>query len=122
MIQRLYSTFPSGVPGIGLLLLRLTAGYPLIIRGAAVLQAVPDGTAAAVSLIGVLAEVLLIAGLWTPVAGVLQFLVEVWLVFTGATLANIGLVRATLGLSLVALGPGAWSIDAQLFGRKRIDV
>jgi hypothetical protein len=27
-----------------------------------------------------------------------------------------------IGLSLAMLGPGAWSIDARLFGRKRIDV
>jgi uncharacterized membrane protein YphA (DoxX/SURF4 family) len=46
----------------------------------------------------------------------------VWLGVRSGTLADTHLVSATLGLSLAALGPGAWSIDARLFGRKRIDV
>jgi uncharacterized membrane protein YphA (DoxX/SURF4 family) len=32
------------------------------------------------------------------------------------------LTRAAIALSLVMLGPGAWSIDRRLFGRKRIDL
>jgi uncharacterized membrane protein YphA (DoxX/SURF4 family) len=32
------------------------------------------------------------------------------------------IVLAILGLSLALLGPGAWSIDARIFGRKRIDI
>jgi putative oxidoreductase len=121
-MQRLYSTFPNGVPGGGLLLLRFAGGLPLILHGAAVLQGTPGATAAGASLIGLVAGGLLIGGLWTPYAGVLQTLVEVWLGVRGGTLADTHLVRATLGLSLAALGPGAWSIDARLFGRKRIDV
>jgi hypothetical protein len=29
---------------------------------------------------------------------------------------------AALGVSLVMPGPGAWSVDARLFGRKQIDI
>jgi hypothetical protein len=29
---------------------------------------------------------------------------------------------ATLGIALAILGPGALSIDARLFGRKRLDI
>jgi hypothetical protein len=29
---------------------------------------------------------------------------------------------ALIGMSLVMLGPGSWSIDARLYGRKRIDL
>ena len=32
------------------------------------------------------------------------------------------LLLAILGISLAMLGPGAWSIDALIFGRKRITV
>jgi uncharacterized membrane protein YphA (DoxX/SURF4 family) len=32
------------------------------------------------------------------------------------------IVRGMIGLSVAMLGPGAWSVDARLFGRKRIDV
>ena len=121
-MQRLYSTFPNGSPGAGLLLLRLAAGFPLIINGVAVFQGTLHATAAGVSLIGLVAAALLVAGLWTPCAGVLQALVDVLLGFMSGTLADTYLVRATVGLGLALLGPGAWSIDARLFGRKRIDV
>jgi hypothetical protein len=29
-------------------------------------------------------------------------------------------VAAALGISLAMLGPGAWSLDARIFGRKRL--
>jgi uncharacterized membrane protein YphA (DoxX/SURF4 family) len=32
------------------------------------------------------------------------------------------ILLAILSISLVLLGPGAWSIDAHIFGRKRIDI
>jgi putative oxidoreductase len=32
------------------------------------------------------------------------------------------IVLATIGASLALLGPGAWSIDARLYGRRRIDI
>ena len=33
----------------------------------------------------------------------------------------VSIMLATLGAALAMIGPGAWSIDAQLFGRKRFD-
>jgi hypothetical protein len=32
------------------------------------------------------------------------------------------ILLATIGVALAWLGPGVWSIDARLFGWKRIDV
>jgi len=63
---------------------------------------------------------LLITGFWTPIGGLLQALVEFSSVLAGAGSEHI--VRGTIGLSVAMLGPGAWSVDARLFGRKRIDV
>jgi hypothetical protein len=34
----------------------------------------------------------------------------------------IYILLGTLGAALAMLGPGAWSIDARLFGRKYIDI
>jgi hypothetical protein len=34
----------------------------------------------------------------------------------------IAILQAALGAVLAMVGPGAWSIDARLFGRKRIDI
>jgi uncharacterized membrane protein YphA (DoxX/SURF4 family) len=67
------------------------------------------------------AGVLLLLGLYTPLAGVVAAIVEVWIAFShpGNLWAPIGLM--SLGLSLAMIGPGAWSIDARLFGRKQID-
>jgi uncharacterized membrane protein YphA (DoxX/SURF4 family) len=47
-------------------------------------------------------------------------MVEAWIAFTqpGAQWLAIGLV--VLVISLAMIGPGAWSIDARLCGRKQI--
>jgi uncharacterized membrane protein YphA (DoxX/SURF4 family) len=65
---------------------------------------------------------LLLAGLWTPVAGALQAIIEAWITFGRGGTPSMHLLLAALGVSLVMLGPGAWSLDARLFGRKRIDI
>jgi len=65
---------------------------------------------------------LLLAGLWTPVAGVLVGIVEVWIAFFQPGDPWSPLLLAALGIGLAMLGPGAWSVDARLCGRKRIDV
>ena len=70
--------------------------------------------------IDILSGLLLIVGLWTPIGGVLQALVEFSDGLAGAGYEHI--VRGTIGLSIAMLGPGAWSVDARRFGRKRIDV
>lgn len=62
--------------------------------------------------------VLLIAGLWTPVAGTLLALDEVWTALSQHSVLQGHILIAALGLSLAMLGPGAWSVDAHLFGRK----
>jgi len=42
--------------------------------------------------------------------------------FFGGFLPQMQISRAAIAVSLVMLGPGAWSIDRRLFGRKRIDL
>lgn len=66
-------------------------------------------------------SVLLIIGLWTPVAGVFMALCELSLLLFGSG-ALIHIVLAALGAALAMLGPGAWSVDAHLFGRRRIRI
>lgn len=74
------------------------------------------------SLISSGAAILLLAGLWTPVAGILVVVLE-----AGAAVFHpVDLWRSVLigtdGISLALLGPGAWSIDARLFGWIRIEI
>jgi uncharacterized membrane protein YphA (DoxX/SURF4 family) len=113
--------FPGSWPGAGLLVLRLAAAVPLLFEGCSGFWGAPhDGLYVRFIAIGV--GSLLLAGLWTPVAGALQAIIGVWIVLSHGGRADLNLLLAVLGLSLAMLGPGAWSIDAMLFGRKRIDV
>jgi putative oxidoreductase len=113
--------FPGGWPGAGLLLLRLAGAVPLLVGGCSeFLGRHHSGLYMGFVTIGVGAS--LLAGLWTPVAGSILAIIAVWFAVTQAGRAEMYLPLAALGVSLVMLGPGAWSVDARLFGRKRIDV
>jgi putative oxidoreductase len=120
-MQRLFSTFPDGFPGGGLLLLRLAVGVPFVVTDVSALGALVS-TEIWMNLIGIGTGVLLIVGLWTPVAGAFQAIIEGWLAFSGGRFDGEHVVRGAMGLCLIMLGPGAWSIDARLYGRKRLDL
>jgi len=115
-VQRLFSTFADGPPGAGLLIQRLLVGAAMLYC----VFAAPGGTLAAPPMIGALAGLLLIAGLWTPVAGCLAACTEVWIFLSIPAHSFIPIVLAVLGVTLALIGPGAWSIDARLYGRKHI--
>jgi putative oxidoreductase len=65
--------------------------------------------------------VMLLAGLWTPVAGTLVAIEALWNVFSSGHPA-LWIVLASLGASLALIGPGAWSVDARLFGWRRLEI
>lgn len=113
--------FPDGWPGAGLFLLRLVAGIPLLIGAAPAFFGTPRN-GLYVQYIAIAVGSLLLAGLWTPVAGTLQAIIEVCFVLFQGGEMGVHFLLAALGLSLVMLGPGVWSVDARLFGRKRIDI
>jgi uncharacterized membrane protein YphA (DoxX/SURF4 family) len=71
-------------------------------------------------IVGAAAGLLILGGLWTPVAGVLAGIVEVWIGLSQPGTQSTALILATLGISLAMIGPGAWSIDARLYGRKQL--
>lgn len=66
--------------------------------------------------------VLLIIGLWTPIAGTLLALGALWHALGHAQDRWCSLVVGTLGVALALLGPGMWSVDARLFGWKRLEI
>ena len=72
-------------------------------------------------LIGAGAGILLLVGLWTPAGGLLVTIVELWVVLSHVDNPLVPLMLAILGASLAMTGPGAWSVDARLIGRKHIE-
>jgi len=126
-VQRLFSTFPDGWPGFGLLLLRLSVGVALISLGISSLLAALGGPiAVARDLVGAAGGILLLAGLWTPMAAAAIAIDALWIAFSRHFSEQgdqwIYVLMAVLSAGVAMLGPGAWSIDARLFGRKRFDI
>lgn len=116
-MQRLYSTFARGWPGVGLLFLRLSAaiiafhisGEALALHQRLSSSVMEDAVA-----------LLLCAGLWTPIAGGVLAVLAVWTACSRNDDPWALILLAAVGIALAMLGPGAWSIDARLFGRRRL--
>jgi putative oxidoreductase len=121
-VQRLFSTFARGWPGVGLLLLRVAAGSSLIARSILVLGNIPTFGTGFFQLFIAAAGLLLIAGLWTPVVAAVMVLLELWRMISRHGDPATDILLCTLALAIALLGPGAWSVDARLFGWKRIDI
>jgi putative oxidoreductase len=114
--------FPNGWPGLGLLLLRMVAGILPVYDGIARLMgAAPHGSVAS-QIIAASAGVFLLAGFWTPIAGGLLAITNIWIALSSTGHLRSSILLATMGAAIAVLGPGALSIDALLFGRKRLDI
>jgi putative oxidoreductase len=110
------------LPGAGLLIMRLVAGTVLIFRAVAGLSGALAIGPPLLLVFQIGLGLLLLAGLWTPVAATLAAVLAFWRLFSQLGEPWIQVLLATLGVALALLGPGAWSIDARLFGWKRVDI
>jgi hypothetical protein len=110
-VQRIFSSFPTGRVGAALLLLRLAASVFLVMHSRSSFEGI--WTSISIGFVAVTSAVLLAAGFLTPIAGVL-----------GAAVALLGVgpmcSEVAIAAALVLLGPGAYSVDARLFGRREI--
>ena len=120
-MRRLYSTFAGSRPGAGLLLLRLVVGSILVVDGASKLWSDPPFPTAPTSAFLTGLGLLLSAGLWTPLVGTAVAGIEIWRALTSGQEPLVYLISGTVGAALALLGPGRWSVDAHLFGWKRIE-
>jgi uncharacterized membrane protein YphA (DoxX/SURF4 family) len=128
-LQRFFFAFPGGLPGIALLLLRAALGCAIAVQGGFYLRIANATPLQSIAGWGaVLTGVLLVAGCLTPVAAILAGLegFGVWLSLIPPNPANLFdanvtvVFAAAMLLAIAALGPGAFSIDARVFGRREI--
>lgn len=120
-MRRLFSNFARGAPGIGLLLMRLATGAGLIVFA---IQALGDSEPLPMMLAQMTMAalgILIIAGLWTPVAGVLASIGALFHLLSSGSPRH-WFMLAVLGSALALTGPGVWSVDARLFGWKRLKI
>lgn len=111
------SSFPRGGPGVGLLLLRLTVAMQLVSGNGLAAWPMPWWQLALL----VLMTLLLVLGMLTPVAGALSAMYQLMSLANATLLAAPVLAMASAtAAALVLLGPGAYAVDARLFGRRRL--
>ena len=121
-MHRLFSNFARGWPGVGLLLIRMVAGVSLIIHGLQTFQVGETPASLVLSLLAIGDGALLLAGLWTPIAGILVIGIAIGQTIIHHENPYPAILLATIGAALALVGPGALSIDAWLFGWRRIDI
>ncbi len=107
---------------MGLLLMRLVVGSALIVRASSKLWSDPPPMNVTIPAVLLMAGgILLIAGLWIPIVGTSIALIEIWKMFALPGDKWLWLLLGTAGAALAMLGPGLFSIDARIFGWKRIE-
>ena len=117
-MQRLYSMFPTGQPGIALMLLRVALG--ILLMNSIVEQSVP---AAASWILGASAAVALAlcVGFLTPVMAALCVGIQiVAFIMHSQVIEAVHLCIIFEAIALALLGPGGYSIDGKLFGRRLV--
>jgi uncharacterized membrane protein YphA (DoxX/SURF4 family) len=125
----LFSTFPEGWQGVGLTLMRLAVALSAIAQGINTFGA-PHAMAPgwALGFLEILCGVAVLIGFLTPIAGACAALGNLaigisWLGTSGGNGSEMALAAGYLvvmSTALMLLGPGMFSIDARLFGRREI--
>jgi hypothetical protein len=128
-LRRLYSTFPGSLPGVGLLLLRITIGAGLLIQAFSWLiePQTSDNGMWAPGLLFLAIGISFILGFLTPLAGSISALAGIairWLhpEWSAPMRGLLGVSPLVMVIAITLLGPGAFSLDAYFFGRREVIV
>lgn len=105
--------FPGGAIGAGLLLSRFSVASSLITL--VVMQSVASNW---LQFLDVLAVVGLCAGFQTRILAVLTLAAPIFALAANSTPIWLAALHVINAAALALTGPGAWSIDAVLFGRR----
>jgi hypothetical protein len=110
--------FPSGRPGIALVIVRLC------LVGTLFLHAYRFGPIVSLSWsvpVLVLIAIALCVGVVTAIASMLYCVAEVAFLLTVTSFdATVLMTSIPVAIALILLGPGAYSLDARMFGRRII--
>jgi putative oxidoreductase len=121
-VRRLYSTFAIGLPGLGLLLLRLAIGGNAGAYGIGLLSGSLSSTSLPAAILHLTLSALVVVGLWTPVAGTILALTVLGDGYLHPALRECCVIVGIVAAATALVGPGRWSVDAQLFGWRRLNL
>lgn len=116
-MQRLYSMFPGGSPGVGLIALRIC-----VVAGMApLLQNTPTWISTPFVFMPLAAiAVSILAGIGTPLASLVLATLDLACLTMNRGDTTSAILSLAAAFALACLGPGRWSIDATIFGRRSV--
>jgi uncharacterized membrane protein YphA (DoxX/SURF4 family) len=126
-LQRWYTRFPHGLPAVGLLVLRIAIGGKLLVEGVACLlgsHAVNLGVST-LSALAVAGGACFALGFLTPLVGgataIAETAIYLWHPVWAASVTDLPSFEViAVAIAVTLLGPGAISLDAYFFGRRKI--
>jgi uncharacterized membrane protein YphA (DoxX/SURF4 family) len=126
----MFSMFPDGWPGAGLLSLRAAVGVVFIIQGMAYFENKGELGFLMLAITSLLTAVgiLLLIGFLTRIAAFVAVIIGTSSMFSWLPGSSLGpfqdrataALAAVIAVAVICLGAGALSLDARLFGRREI--
>src|SRR5258708_38424821 len=107
--------FPTGLPGVGLIAVRVTVAATLLVNGSPYAATQSMGR----EIGSLVAAVCLVIGILTPYAATFAGCLEFWRLCARDSVDLFHLIAAfVVSFALVVLGPGAHSVDDKTCGRR----